>query len=122
MALQATRKKPRGTREAFQAGTAPLGTAGDVDLVGITVEDLASVLVRFDNGARGAFSVGQVCGGHKNDLVLEVCGSAASIRWRQELVVHERVGADDDHAHVARRRLRTRGRRLALRRGLPTRR
>jgi predicted dehydrogenase len=28
--------------------------------------------------------VGQVCGGHKNDLTLEVCGSAASMRWRQE--------------------------------------
>ena len=50
----------------------------------IRVEDLASVLVRFDNGARGSFSVGQVCGGHKNDLVLEVCGAKASLRWRQE--------------------------------------
>jgi len=42
------------------------------------------VLVRFDNGAKGTFSVGQVCGGHKNDLVLEVCGSTSSIAWRQE--------------------------------------
>ena len=73
------RSKPRGSREAFQAGG---GNA--VDLVDITVEDLASVLVRFDNGAKGSVSVGQVCGGHKNDLVLEVCGSTASVRWRQE--------------------------------------
>ncbi|HZI79663.1 MAG TPA: Gfo/Idh/MocA family oxidoreductase [Vicinamibacterales bacterium] len=73
------RKKPRGSREAFQAGG-----GGDVDVVDIRVEDLASVLVRFEGGARGVFSVGQVCGGHKNDLVLEVCGSAASMRWRQE--------------------------------------
>ena len=73
------RQKPRGTREAFQAGG-----RGDIDLVDITVEDLASVLVRFDNGAKGSFSVGQVCAGHKNDLVLEVCGSTASIGWRQE--------------------------------------
>ena len=73
------RKKPRGSREAFQTGA-----AGDVDVVDIEVEDLASVLVRFDNGAKGTFSVGQVCAGHKNDLVVEVCGSAASIRWRQE--------------------------------------
>ena len=75
----ATRKKPRGSREAFQTGGADA-----VGLVDITVEDLASVLVRFDNGAKGSFSVGQVCGGHKNDLVLEVCGSRASMRWRQE--------------------------------------
>jgi len=74
-----TRKKPRGSREAFQAGS-----GGDVDDVAIRVEDLASVLVRFDNGAKGSFSVGQVCGGHKNDLVIEVCGSNASIGWRQE--------------------------------------
>lgn len=74
------RKKPRGSREAFQTG----GTGEAFDLVDIQVEDLASVLVRFDNGAKGSFSVGQVCAGHKNDLVLEICGPKGSIRWRQE--------------------------------------
>jgi predicted dehydrogenase len=72
------RRKPSAPREAFQAGN------GDGELVDIRLEDLASVLVRFDNGARGSFSVGQVCGGHKNDLVLEVCGAKGSLRWRQE--------------------------------------
>lgn len=48
------------------------------------LEDLASVLLRFDNGAKGSFSVGQVCAGHKNDLVLEVNGAKASMKWRQE--------------------------------------
>jgi predicted dehydrogenase len=74
------RKKPRGSREAFQAA----GGEDQVDLVDIKVEDLASVLVRFDNGAKGSFSVGQVCAGHKNDLVLEICGPKGSLRWRQE--------------------------------------
>ena len=74
-----TRKKPRGAREAF-AATGNEAT-DDVD---ITVEDLASVLVRFDNGAKGTFSAGQVCPGHKNDLVLEICGSKSSVKWRQE--------------------------------------
>ena len=72
------RRKPSAPREAFQAGN------GDGELVDIRLEDLASVLVRFDNGARGSFSVGQVCSGHKNDLVLEVCGAKGSLRWRQE--------------------------------------
>jgi predicted dehydrogenase len=74
------RKKPRGSREAFQAA----GSGEDVDVVDIAVEDLASVMLRFDTGAKGSFSVGQVCAGHKNDLVLEICGASASLRWRQE--------------------------------------
>ena len=73
------RRKPRGSREAFAAAG-----GDDTDIVDITVEDLASVLVRFDNGAKGTFSVGQVCPGHKNDLVLEICGSKSSVKWRQE--------------------------------------
>jgi predicted dehydrogenase len=74
------RKKPRGSREAFQTGSG----SDPVDVVDITVEDLASVLLKFDSGAKGCFSVGQVCAGHKNDLILEICGSTASLRWRQE--------------------------------------
>jgi predicted dehydrogenase len=73
------RKRPRGSREAFQTAT-----DDSSETVDIRVEDLASVMVKFDNGAKGSFSVGQVCAGHKNDLVLEVCGSKASIRWHQE--------------------------------------
>lgn len=75
-----TRKRPKGSREAFAVGGADQG----VEDVAVKVEDLASVLLRFDNGAKGAFSVGQVCSGHKNDLQLEVCGSTASLRWHQE--------------------------------------
>ena len=74
------RKKPKGSREAFQAA----GRDEGFELVDIKVEDLASVLLKFDNGAKGNFSVGQVCAGHKNDLVLEICGAKASLRWRQE--------------------------------------
>jgi predicted dehydrogenase len=74
------RKKPTGSREAFAAA----GKDEAFDLVDIKVEDLASVMLRFDNGAKGCFSVGQVCAGHKNDLILEICGAKASLRWRQE--------------------------------------
>jgi len=74
------RKRPKGSREAFAAASAN----EQLEEVDIKVEDLASVLVRFDNGAKGSFSVGQVCAGHKNDLELEICGSKAAIKWRQE--------------------------------------
>ena len=75
-----TRKRPRGSREAFAAA----GANEDLEPVAIKVEDLASVLVRFENGAKGSFSVGQVCAGHKNDLWVEVCGAKQSLKWRQE--------------------------------------
>ncbi len=74
------RKRPLGSRNAFARGSAD----DQVELVDIKVEDLCSVLVRFEGGVRGAFSVGQICAGHKNDLMLEVNGAAASLRWHQE--------------------------------------
>ena len=74
------RKKPLGSRNAFAKASAD----DQVEDVTIAVEDLCSVLVRFENGAKGAFSVGQINAGHKNDLVLEINGSQASIRWHQE--------------------------------------
>jgi predicted dehydrogenase len=74
------RKKPRGAREAF----ATAGADDAFDLVDIQVEDLASVLIRFETGAKGVFTAGQVCSGHKNDFVVEVCGAKASLKWHQE--------------------------------------
>lgn len=74
------RKKPVGSRIAFAKG----GADEAYEAVPITVEDLCSVLVRFENGTKGAFSVGQICAGHKNDLILEINGAQASIRWHQE--------------------------------------
>jgi predicted dehydrogenase len=74
------RKKPSGAREAFAAGKAD----DKVEDVEMKVEDLATVLVRFDSGARGVFSVSQVSAGHKNDLFLEVNGANGSMRWYQE--------------------------------------
>ncbi|HZU10917.1 MAG TPA: Gfo/Idh/MocA family oxidoreductase [Pseudacidobacterium sp.] len=52
--------------------------------VQVQAEDLASVLLRFENGAKGCFTVGQVLPGHKNDLQIELNGRARSLKWRQE--------------------------------------
>jgi predicted dehydrogenase len=52
--------------------------------VQVRSEDLASVLLRFESGAKGSFSVGQVLPGHKNDLVVEVNGKTLSLQWKQE--------------------------------------
>lgn len=76
---------PRRRKPTQSTGTFTSEIASDAgEWVDMTLEDLATVLLRFDNGARGALLVGQVCAGHKNDLVLEVCGSGSSMKWRQE--------------------------------------
>jgi predicted dehydrogenase len=74
-----TRMKPSGSTEAF-------AKSGDAkrEAVAIHSEDLATILVRFDGGAKGTVSVGQVCAGHKNGLWFEVNGRKASLRWLQE--------------------------------------
>ena len=60
------------------------GAASEHKAVETRSEDLGSVLLRFENGAKGCFSVGQVLPGHKNDLQLELNGRACSLKWRQE--------------------------------------
>ena len=74
-----TRMKPATATEAF-------ATAGDERRQPVTIqsEDLATVLVRFEGGAKGTMSVGQVCAGHKNGLWFEANGRRASLRWLQE--------------------------------------
>ena len=61
----------------------------------VQAEDLASVLLRFENGAKGSFSVGQVLPGHKNDLQLEVNGATASLKWKQEQQNELWIGRQD---------------------------
>jgi predicted dehydrogenase len=59
-------------------------SSGDRTPVAIHGEDLATILLRFDNDARGSLRVGQVLPGHKNDLQIEVSGRQGSICWEQE--------------------------------------
>lgn len=72
----------------YAAGTAAEAfskqSGGERTPIPMRSEDLASVLLRFDNGAKGCFSVGQVLPGHKNDLQLELNGSGCSLKWKQE--------------------------------------
>ncbi|MDU6924324.1 Gfo/Idh/MocA family protein [Franconibacter helveticus] len=58
----------------------------------VTTEDLGFVLLRFDDGTKGSFSVSQVAAGRKNRLSLEVNGSAASLAWDQEVPQQMWVG------------------------------
>lgn len=50
----------------------------------ISTEDAATVLLRFDNGARGLVAISQVSHGRKNSLRYEIDGSAAAAAWESE--------------------------------------
>jgi predicted dehydrogenase len=61
---------------------------------GRTLDDDASILLRFRGGARGALIASQVNAGLENDLRLRVSGSLGTLEWRQERpsrLVHYRL-------------------------------
>jgi predicted dehydrogenase len=75
------RKKPTGPVSTFSGGGAP----GDsLATVRIGTEDAATILLRFEGGARGALTVSQVSAGRKNALSFEIDGSAAALAWNSE--------------------------------------
>jgi predicted dehydrogenase len=77
----ATRYKPALSPNAFAAEAARTERREEF---AVQSEDLGTILLRFDGGARGCFSVGQVCAGHKNDLWIETSGARGSLRWSEE--------------------------------------
>ena len=79
--LFATRMRPERAAVTFERGAGPGGPATRVE---IDTEDFASVLVRFENGARGSFTVSQVSAGRKNRLAFEVDGGQGSLAWCSE--------------------------------------
>jgi predicted dehydrogenase len=50
----------------------------------IATEDTASILLRFEGGARGAVSISQISPGRKNSLQYEIDGSEAALAWDSE--------------------------------------
>lgn len=75
------------TRKADVAGGATFNsqTVGrQLEDKPVTTEDRGSVLVRFDDGSKGCFSVSQVSAGRKNHLSFEISGSQCALSWDQE--------------------------------------
>ena len=50
----------------------------------IATEDAATILLRFENGARGSVSVSQISPGRKNSLQYEIDGSTSALAWDSE--------------------------------------
>jgi len=72
------RRQPAGPVETFSAAT------GETVEREIGTEDVATILVRFENGARGALAVSQVSPGRKNSLEYEIDGSSGAVAWDSE--------------------------------------
>lgn len=75
------RKKPMTNAATF--GSSLQEEAG-YESIEVSTEDYASVLVHFDDGSRGVFTVSQVSAGRKNRLSFELNGSRKSVFWDQE--------------------------------------
>jgi predicted dehydrogenase len=73
------RHEPTGPVETFATER-----AGDAIPRNIGTEDVATILLRFDNGARGAVCISQISAGRKNSLQYELDGSTGSIAWDSE--------------------------------------
>ena len=74
-----TRQEPTGPVETFSTKR-----SADTLEREISTEDTASILLRFDGGARGAVSISQISPGRKNSLVYEIDGSDGAWGWDSE--------------------------------------
>ncbi len=50
----------------------------------VKTEDYASLLLRFNNGARGVFTTSQLCPGRKCRIFYEIDGSKCAVSWNHE--------------------------------------
>jgi predicted dehydrogenase len=51
---------------------------------GRALDDDASVLVRYEGGAKGVLTASQICAGEGNGLSIRIYGERGGLRWRQE--------------------------------------
>ncbi|MGE5352413.1 MAG: Gfo/Idh/MocA family protein [Acidobacteriota bacterium] len=77
-----TRKKPLQEVATFKGKEEQ--AKGNFEDVEIKTEDAASVLLQFENGARGVFTVSQISAGRKNNFLFEIDGSKKAVSWDQE--------------------------------------
>lgn len=75
------RKKPLKPVETYSG---KLLTPEDYEDLPINTEDYATVLIKFNNGGRGAMTVSQVAAGRKNRISFEIAGSKKAAAWVSE--------------------------------------
>jgi predicted dehydrogenase len=63
--------------------------------VEIDTEDVATILVRYEGGARGSVAISQLSPGRKNSLAYQVDGAASAVAWDSELPEQLWIGHRD---------------------------
>ena len=74
-----TRQQPAGPIETFATERSSDTVAREIG-----TEDTATILLRFENGARGTVAISQLSAGRKNSLEYEIDGSTGSVSWDSE--------------------------------------
>ena len=77
--VHTTRHVPTGPVETY----ADAGEVGRVDRA-MSTEDVAHVLLRYEDGTRGQVTISQVSAGRKNHLSFELDGSDGALAWTSE--------------------------------------
>ena len=72
-------RQPSGPVETFATGRGVKTVERD-----ISTEDCATILLRYEDGTRGAVTVSQISAGRKNSLLFEVDGSTSAVGWNSE--------------------------------------
>src|SRR3954454_12520277 len=75
---------PARERPAHESHTFETCDDGPREAVTIETEDVANLMLRFANGARGSCVLSQVSAGRRNNVSLEVDGSAGALSWHSE--------------------------------------
>jgi predicted dehydrogenase len=81
------RAQPSGPVETFSTDRSADTVAREM-----ATEDVASILLRFANGARGSVAISQISAGRKNSLQWEIDGSSSSAAWDSETPDHLWLG------------------------------
>jgi predicted dehydrogenase len=88
------RQKPTRPIDTF---TGKETTAAETVAQPIHTEDYASILLRFNGGARGVLTVSQVSAGRKNRLAFEIDGAKSALAWDSERPEELWIGRRETH-------------------------
>lgn len=73
------RRRPAGPVQTFSAEL-----AAETVPVDIRTEDVATILLRYEGGARGSVAISQLSPGRKNSVVYQIDGSSSAVGWDSE--------------------------------------